>query len=257
VARPEAELAADALWQAGASAVSEVTLEDGAVRLVAEVDQMSAVPERWGARTVATDPAGDLDAWRAWARPHRAGRHLVVQPTWVEPAATGADDVVISLDPGRAFGSGAHPSTLLALAVIEDLVTPATRVLDVGCGSGVLAVAAALLGADRVVAVDVDPAAVEATRQNALLNGVAHRVEVSTTPLGELTDRFDLVLANIGVRVLTDLAAGIEACVASDGALLLSGLLDDQVDGTLAAYARVREAERRSLDGWSIVRLVR
>ena len=72
-----------------------------------------------------------------------------------------------------------------------------------------------------------------------------------------LTDRFDLVVANIGVRVLTDLAAEIEDCVAAGGTLVLSGLLDDQVDGTLAAYARVREAERRSLDGWSIVRLVR
>ena len=80
MAAPEAELAADALWQAGASAVSEAALEGGAVRLVADVDQMSAVPERWGARAVATDPVGDLDAWRSFARPQRAGRHLVVQP---------------------------------------------------------------------------------------------------------------------------------------------------------------------------------
>ena len=122
---------------------------------------------------------------------------------------------MVLIDPGRAFGSGSHPSTLLALAALEALVLPGSTVLDVGCGSGVLAVAAARLGAGRVVAIDIDPAAHEATLDNAARNGVA--VEVSATPLGEVAGRFDVVVANLLAPTLVELAAPLGERVGEQG----------------------------------------
>jgi ribosomal protein L11 methyltransferase len=249
----DAELAADDLWQAGPSAVSEVDVGAGRVRLLADVLDPERVPDRWRPRMIQPDVAADLDAWRAWASPWRAGQHLVLQPTWLAPAEVRADDVVVRLDPGRAFGSGSHPSTRLALGELEDEIRAGSRVLDVGCGSGVLAVTAALLGAQEVIAVDVDPAAVAATLSNAAANDVREHVRASTTPVEAVTGFFDLVLANIGAGVLRDLADPIQVRVAPAGRLVLAGLLDAQVDETVAAYARCTEIDRRSEEGWSVV----
>jgi ribosomal protein L11 methyltransferase len=251
---PDVELAADALWQAGPSAVSEAPVDGGRVRLVADVPEVELVPARWGARVIEPDRAADLDAWRAWARPQRAGRHLVVQPAWLDPEEeVRPHDVVLHIDPGRAFGSGSHPSTRLVLAVLEDEVRHGARVLDVGCGSGVLSVAAAVLGAGAVSAVDTDPEAVTATRANAEGNGVGSLVSASTTPVGAVEGGYDLVLANIGLRVLIDLAAPISARVAPGGRLVLAGLLDAQVDDVVSAYDRCAERGRRSDEGWAVV----
>jgi ribosomal protein L11 methyltransferase len=242
----DAELAADALWAGGPSAVSEVDLGDGRVRLLADLADPGRLPERWRPRVLDPDLAADLDAWRAWATPQRAGRHLVVQPAWLDPAEEAADDVVVHLDPGRAFGSGSHPSTRLVLGVLEAELHAGSRVLDVGCGSGVL-------GASEVVAVDIEPEAVVTTLANAAANGVDEQVQASTTPVESVAGAFDLVLANIGARVLRELADPIQGRVAPAGRLVLAGLLDAQVDQTVAAYARCTEVDRRSEEGWSVV----
>lgn len=246
----EVELAADALWSAGPSAVSETELTDGHVRLRADVPDPSVLDARWGWRLVAVDADADLDRWRAFAQPVRVGR-IVVQPPWVAAATVGRGDVTITIDPGRAFGSGSHPATQLALAAIERYLAPSGAVLDVGCGSGVLAVAAAVLGAGTVVAIDVDPTAVAATQANAVANDVASRVAASATALSQVEGTFDLVVANIGVRVLTDAAAELEAHVAPAGRLVLSGLLDAQADAVVARCAGCDEEHRLVQDGWS------
>jgi ribosomal protein L11 methyltransferase len=247
----DAELAADALWQAAPSAVSEVAAGPGRVRLLADVVDVGRIPSRWTARIIEPDSAAHLDAWRAWARPLRAGRRLVLQPAWVPLEAVDPDDIVVRLDPGRSFGSGSHPSTRLVLAVLEDELRPGHRVLDVGCGSGVLAVTACLLGAAGAVAVDIDPEAPTVVRSNADANGVGLLVDASATPITEVVGEFEVVVANIGLRVLRDLAGPLRARVSRGGVVVLAGLLDAQVDEARALYQPCVEVERRSSDGWA------
>jgi ribosomal protein L11 methyltransferase len=162
----------------------------------------------------------------------------------------------VVIDPGRAFGHGGHPSTRLVLAAVDELVTGGERVLDVGCGSGVLAIAALALGAGRAVAVDVDPAAVAATRDNAARNGVADRVRVHG-PAGGLvrgTDRFDLVLANMLLPDLVAVAPDVAGLLAPGGAVAVSGVLAGQRRDLVAAYRSVGLAPvpgcDRVEDGW-------
>ncbi|MEO7430245.1 MAG: 50S ribosomal protein L11 methyltransferase, partial [Acidimicrobiales bacterium] len=193
-----------------------------------------------------------LDGWRAWAAPVRAGRRVVLHPAWL-PRDGAEDDLVVLLDPGRTFGSGSHPSTRLVVAALEAHCGPGQRVLDVGTGSGVLAVVAALLGAARVDAIDIEAAAPAVVRANAEANGVRERVTASTMPLSEVTGTFDLVLANIGAGVLRGLANELSARVAPGGLLVLSGLLEDQADAVVAGFVDLTELTRAAEDGWVAV----
>jgi ribosomal protein L11 methyltransferase len=238
----DAELAADLLFRAGATAVEERPSPHGGVRLVADPPRSSvaAISDRWPTTWVSVDVSADLDAWRQWAVPVRAGIHLVVHPAWQDPPAARQGDVVVSLDPGRAFGTGSHPSTRLALAAIERWLRPGDRVLDLGCGSGVLSIAAAKLGAGHVLAVDVDPAALVATAENAVRNGVT--IDLGVTASGPV----DVAVANIGAAALIELAPAIDART-----IILSGLLADRADEVVASYPGYVEVERGEEDGWS------
>ncbi|MEA2703526.1 MAG: ribosomal protein methyltransferase [Actinomycetota bacterium] len=235
------------LWLAGATAVGEVP-EPGRITLVASFDRRpdaESAAATVGGEVVDVDPGAGLDGWRAFAEPVRAGRLLVV-PAWLEPPRPDAATVVVPIDPGRVFGHGAHPTTRLLLEELDRRVSGGEQVLDVGCGSGVLAVAAARLGAGRVVGIDIDPDAVEVTRANAGRNGVT--VEAATSPLAEVAGTFDLVLANIGATVLREQARELEARVAPGGVLVLSGLLRGRWDDVAACYAGT--ATSAELEGW-------
>lgn len=272
VGADEADLASGLLWEADVSAVAEHAEGDGRVRLRADVPPggieavRSALGDRWPVTEVRVDDG--LDTWREHAVAVRAGRRLVVRPPWVPLGEVGPEDVVVEVDPGAAFGHGAHPTTRLCLAALEaELeVRPGGAVLDVGSGSGVLAVAAARLGAARVVAVDIDPAAVAATRANAAANGVADRIEASSVgppggraggqdpPVGSLASLpgpFDVVVANIGAATLVALASDLVGLVAPGGVAVLSGLLDPPPPEVGAAHAPLAVAGVPSLDGWS------
>lgn len=250
VPEAEAELAADALWLGGPSAVSEVPAGPGRVRLTADVADVSAVGARWPVQVVEPDSESHLDAWRAWATVERAGRHVVLQPAWRSSPAPERGDVVVVLDPGRAFGSGSHASTRLVLGVLEDEVAGGEQLLDVGCGSGVLAVTACLLGAALATAVDVDPAAIEATTANAVRNGVGDQVIAVVGEVAEVAGTFDIVVANIGVRVLLRAAPDLVARVRPGGLLVLAGLLTAQADEVVAACAGCEEVRRPTEGGW-------
>lgn len=259
VSAGEVELASDVLWTAGVAGIEERALGHDTVRLIAGVpeertaDVVAAISPRWTVTQGVMRPELFEDSWRPYAQAVRIGDAVVVQPPWIPPIAT-PDDLVISLDPGRAWGHGAHPSTRL---IAEELVRLGSltgfTVLDVGCGSGLLAVVAAALGADRVVAIDIDHEAVGATLGNAAVNGVADRIEVSSTPANLIREEFDVVVANIGLTVLTELAATLRPLVRPRGVLMLSGLLDDQLDSAAAAYRPFEETGRRTMDGWGSV----
>jgi ribosomal protein L11 methyltransferase len=178
------------------------------------------------------------DAWKEHYRPQRVGRRVVVRPPWFAYAPEG-DDVVVVLDPGMAFGTGLHPSTRLSVLGLETELRSGMSVLDVGSGSGVLAIAAALLGAGFVAAVDIEPVAVRATRENAARNGVAERIAVaegSAGPGGPVTGTYDLVLANIIARVLIELAADLAAATAPGGTLVLAGIIEGREAEVRAAF---------------------
>ena len=133
------------------------------------------------------------NSWKENFKPTRIGERLVIKPSWESSLRSSAGDIVLELDPGMAFGTGTHATTRLCLELLEKLVyteqalSGETGVLDVGCGSGVLGIAAALFGADRVVAIDIDPIAIAVTSENAAINGVGRTLAASETPLAEVS----------------------------------------------------------------------
>ena len=179
------------------------------------------------------------DAWKRYFRTVRLTRQIVVVPSWDRHAA-GPDDRVVHLDPGQAFGTGAHGSTQLCLLALQGLADqgfePGT-VIDFGTGSGILAIASALFWPDATItAIDNDPLAVQACGENAERNQLQTRIAASEALLDQHGDPFDLVLANIQREVLLEVADQLAGRVAAGGHLVLSGLLAEQVHEVAAAY---------------------
>lgn len=177
------------------------------------------------------------ESWKRGLAPLLVGRAFV-RPSWIDaPAPPGAAEIV--LDPGMAFGTGTHATTALCLAALSDLLgaRPGADVLDVGTGSGLLAIAAAKLGAGRVVANDVDPVAVDVARENAARNGA--EVDVTAAPAGEIPGPFDVVVANILANTLVELAPVLASRLALGGVVLLAGILAPQEEEVRAAYVEV------------------
>lgn len=202
------------------------------------------------------------DAWKRHFPVLRVGRRIVIRPTWRRHRAA-PDDIVLALDPGMAFGTGLHPTTRLCLAAIERLAergdVAGRRVLDVGCGSGILAIAAARLGASAVVGVDTDPIAVEATDANAARNDVAGlvRARQGSLPTGE--PPWDVVLANLIASLLVRLSPDLAAETAPGGTLLASGIFVDRETEVRDALevARFQIADRTSDGDWVALECVR
>ncbi len=195
---------------------------------VGELEQREVDEEDWA------------HAWKKHYSTFRIGSRIVIRPSWLDYQPSDAD-VVISLDPGAAFGTGLHPTTRRCVELLEQIVRPGSRVLDVGTGSGILALAAVGLGAERIVAVDVDPIAVDAARSNVHLNQADDRVEVLQGSIDAVRagETFDVVVANIIARVILELAPRLTERVRHGGFLLVGGIIDERADEVAASLERL------------------
>lgn len=224
---------------------------------------IAELPRGWGARLEEVVGDGWRDEWKKHFEPFAICKGVVVCPPWktVEAGGTGLDTAaVVVLEPGRAFGTGLHETTSLVAEVLTGTQLAGATVLDVGCGSGVLALVALRLGAARAVAIDIDPDAVAVTRENAARNDLTDRVEADVTPLAEVSGTFSVVLANIESGPLVRLAAALVARVARGGRLVLSGILapevaPSQLEDIRRAFRGLRELDVRRKGEWIAVTL--
>jgi ribosomal protein L11 methyltransferase len=274
VSEDEAEEAGATLFELGALGVEQrdaSTLVRGAAGRVTLAASFSTqgdaeaaiaeVPAAWSPRL--EEVVGDAwrDEWKKHFEPFRICRGVIVCPPW-RSAAPAEGEAVVVLEPGRAFGTGLHETTSLVAEILADRAEAlrGATVLDVGCGSGILALVALRLGAARARAVDVDPEAVAVTGENALRNDAAHALDVGREPVSSLAETFPVVIANIEHRTLVDLATPLAARVAQGGLLILSGLLapevaPEQLRDVRARYsgARLVEEECRQKGEWVAV----
>jgi len=268
VSATEADVAADALWQLGVRAIEERARQgdeatSDMVELWTSVGEESdaldravnALAGRWPHRIVEVDDT-PAQTWREFAEPMWVRDDLVVVPAWRRDSFDeGASTHVVAIEPGGAFGLGDHPTTMLSLRAVLSTIDGPLDVLDVGCGTGVIAVTAAMLQPRRVRAVDVASAAVEATTANARRNGVEPTVEADTTSVGDLAGDYDLVVANILAPVLVELADDLRRLTRHDGQLVISGILAGAHQHVLEALTPMQVVRTDELDGWVAVTL--
>lgn len=230
----------------------EMTLDVDAV-LAALAQHFSPAPDYY------VTTLDDQDWTRAWMNqfePMRFGKRLWIVPRWLAPPEPEATNVM--LDPGMAFGTGTHPTTALCLEWLDGQVLDNRAVMDYGCGSGILAIAAAKLGAREVWAVDYDLQALRATGENAEVNGVTARIQVLAPPAVDENLRVDALVANILARPLIELAPRFAKLLAPGHPLALSGILEDQAQHVAAAYAPWFDMKPATLrEGWARLEGVR
>jgi ribosomal protein L11 methyltransferase len=223
-------------------------------------DELGALDGSGELRTATVAQESWADAWKQHFPVLRIGSNIVIKPSWQRHRAR-KTDVVIELDPGMAFGTGQHETTRMCLEALEGRLDPGMRVLDLGCGSGILSIAAARLGAGEVDAVDVLPEAVEVTNENAAANSVANTVRAAQGSLGNAwpfpepaASRYDLLLANISSRTVRELAGGMIDALGPGGVAIVSGVIEEHEPGCVAALISAGGAivERRAGGAWRL-----
>ena len=219
----------------------DARLESSLLALAERIAALRHAGAALGAGTISHSFVADEDwaeTWKAYIHTEKIGERIVVRPTWEEYTPS-ADEIVIELDPGAAFGTGAHATTAMCLRWLEHLVSPGMRVYDVGCGSGILAVAAAKLGAGEVIAMDYDPVAVSVAEENIRQNNVHNVVACESDLLSacEGAAPAELITANIIADVIIRLFAQLDRHLAPGGTLLASGIIDDRIAGVEHAAA--------------------
>ena len=222
-----------------AEAIAFLSERYNAEGIAHEISTASCAEEDW------------INNWKKYFKPIPVGEKLLIRPIW-EQEYDPQGRAVLNLEPGIAFGTGTHETTRLCLELLEKYVRPGCRLLDVGCGSGILSVAGLLLGAQSAVGVDIDELAVKTAVQNAELNGVADRF---TGICGNLTDKvsgtFDVVAANIVADIIIELTASIEQFMCPDTVYLMSGIIDTREQDVLSVVEKKFDIlDRREEKGW-------
>ncbi len=266
VGNDDVDLASDRLWQLGVRAVEERVPADGGAgtelwtSVGQDDDAIARAVDRlepdWTWRVVDV-PTTYSETWREYAQPIRLDDDLVIVPEWIA-IEVGADVTRVVIEPGGAFGLGDHPTSQLSARALRSEVRrradrgdTAISVLDVGCGTGVLSIVAALSGATSVRAIDLAADAVAATAANAALNGVEDRIEVDDLLLDQIDGTYDVVVANILAPVLIASAAALTRLIGSDGTLIVSGILADDHEHVVTALAPLWLVDTATQEGWA------
>lgn len=229
-----------------------------AVRARAEALRRTDLGIDMGKLTVSAAPLAGEDwgeAWKRHYRPLRLGEHTVVAPSWAAPEL-GPSDRRIEIDPGLAFGTGAHETTALCVALIERYLRPGDRVIDVGTGTGILAIAAKLWGASSVLATDIDPVAVRVADENIRANGLAGQIRARQGDLLRTVDEVcDVLIANIIADAILEILSPVQRHIAPGGLFIASGIALDRKDEVLRALAAAgyREIDARDAGEWCAV----
>jgi ribosomal protein L11 methyltransferase len=198
------------------------------------------------------------EAWKKHYHPVRLGKRILIHPLWIEVEPK-PDDIVIALDPGMAFGTGTHPTTQLCLEALEWMVSPTLDVLDLGCGSGILSIAAAKLGANKILALDIDPISVKATRENVAQNGVPERITAQQGSLESVITsarRFDLVVVNILAKIIIAMCdQNLGDTVRPGGRAIFSGIIEEQAEEVKAALRKtgLEPVGRKQQGDWILI----
>ena len=201
------------------------------------------------------------NSWKAYYHPIRTGKHLVIVPVW-EDFTPEPDDVVILMDPGMAFGTGTHETTRLCAALIEKYMRPGARMIDVGCGSGILAICASKLGAADCFACDIDPVSIRVAKENTELNGtpnVTCRVSDLLSAVPKAGGGYDVCCANIVADIIIRLAPDVGEYLSDDGVLIVSGIITERRDETVSALneAGFEVIDDETENGWYCAALKR
>lgn len=173
------------------------------------------------------------ESWKKFWKPQRVGKHIIISPSWEKFEKQSEEDIIINIDPGAAFGTGTHQTTRLCVSALEEILESDRNVnnlLDVGTGTGILAIIAAKLGINKIVGLDIDPIAVEISNENAKINNVENHCEFSDKLLSEINDSYDLVVVNILARTIVSMSDELKRLVKQNGKIILSGFIDTQLD---------------------------
>lgn len=257
----DVEIVSDVLWSLGATAVTEDwSAEDRVILRTSFGSSSPSIDRILADRLPGVDwvheeiDATVADTWKQFATPTQITDRVWIRPAW-DRSPIRSDAVIVVIDPGATFGMGDHPTTRGCLQLMVDSVGDGETILDLGCGSGVLGIAALVLGAGEATGVDISPASLETSRENAIRNGVDDRWTVTNDPLTTIEHRFDIVVANILAPVLVELSDDIVR-LAGDR-IIVSGLLDGREAHVVRAMEPFVENRRVVVDGWVSIELVR
>lgn len=263
-----AALICDILWINGVQGVEEIDADGDAMKLrssfgTTEQDTAERLAVLFGDWTPSlkweisrVDPH-ITDTWKQFAEIIDVTPTLRIVPSWLSMSSDRSQGTDIVIDPGPTFGMGDHPTTRGSLLLISRILRGDETVLDVGCGSGILGISALVLGARRSHGIDINPASIDVSRSNAIRNSVDERWSVSLDGLDAISDRFDLVVANILAPVLIDLADDLVRLLDDDGTLVISGVLQDRHDHVVAALAPLSIVDSIDIEGWTALALRR
>lgn len=222
------------------------------------VDLLPACGLDIGAGEVTMQPIDEEDwseEWKKYFKPQKPGEKIVIKPTW-EPYEKSEGEVILELDPGMAFGTGTHETTVLCLQELEKRVDHSTTVLDIGCGSGILAIAAALLGCKKAIGVDLDPMAVDISKRNAILNHVEQAVDIRHGNLMDVVEeKAELMVSNIIAEIIVKMCQDVRQYIVPGGIWIASGIINEKIGVVQQAMtsAGLELMETRTMGDWAVI----